>query len=337
MAAKKRVKKRETASNIKNVDKIESDQTAVIKQEIIDSTATETNADVADKDIFTFFRDNGGILAAIGLIGTMISLMPSFVEKLSNDVWLGTLSGFQIACLFISIIAGITFIFLLFLVIWDQYFEGQWKLPFAILLVFFSLFLIFFEIFIYLAIQKYLYVGYILLVTYIILAVFIIIGRKNETKRAKKFSVCLILFLFSLIMINVAVVTIDYINVVTPDSTNTRIQTDVNYYSPLIPQTYGIGFTPATDKKISFKGYNVNWTADSGYFFYIDSTIGRIKYLGNSTINHGELVYWTYEKEKIGQIKPVVNISMEITDQSNKTLVSTVTQINWSSVDMAEV
>jgi hypothetical protein len=316
---------------------INSDEKKEPSNGTADSLSIDSKKNFVDDDIFLFFRQNANILATIGLIGTMISLMPSFVEKLSNDVWLGTLSGLQIACLFTSIITGITFIFLLFLVIWDQYFEGQFKLPFAILLVFFSLFLIFFEIFIYLAIQKYLYVGYILFITYVILAIFIIIGRKNETKRAKKFSMCLILFLLSLIIINVAVVTIDYFSVVIPDSTNTRIQTDVNYYSPLIPQTYGIGFMPGMDKKISFKGYNVNWTADYGYFFYIDSTIDRIKYLGNATTNHGELVYWTYDKEKIGAIKPVVNISMFVTDQSNKPLVSTVAHINWSSVDMAQV
>jgi hypothetical protein len=252
MATRKSAKKNHETPNTVDIKKPVVDESKEIQNGIVDSPSVNTNKDAVDNDIFSFFRDNANILAAIGLIGTMISLMPSFVEKLNDDVWLGTFSNFQIACLFLSIITGITFIFLLFLIIWDKYFEGKFKLPFAILLVFFSIFLISFEIFIYLAIQKYLYVQYIILATYIILVLFIVINLKSETKRAKNFAFCLILFLLSLIIINLAVVSIGFFGVVTPDANNTRIKTDVNYYSPLIPQTYGIGFSPTSDKKISF-------------------------------------------------------------------------------------
>jgi hypothetical protein len=314
-----------------------SDQKKETSDEIHTSAPIDDSKEPVDNDIFLFFRENGNILAAIGLIGTMISFLPSFAEKLNDDVWLGTFSNFQIAFLFLSIITGITFIFLLFLSIWDKYSDTKFKLPFIIILLFFSIFLISFESFIYLAIRKYTYVQYVILSTYIILAIFISLKFKGETKKAKNFGFYCILFLLSLIIINAAIVTLDFFNATSPNSTNTRIQTDVNYYSPLIPHSYGIGFSPISDKKISFKDYNVNWTTNFGYFYYMDSGIGRIRYLGNTTTNHGELVYWTYEKDKIGIKKPSVNISMNLLDQTNKSLVLSSVKINWSSDDIAQV
>ncbi len=303
------------------------------------SASPNSNRETTDDGIFLFFRENADILAAIGLIGTMISLMPSFLEKLNDDVWLGTFSSFQITSLFLSIVAGIIFIFLLFLTIWDKYYQANVELPFAILLLFFSIFLIAFLLLIYSAILKYLYVQVLLLVIYSFLAYFLICNLKNETKKSKIFSVLVIIFLVILILISsiAGSITVFSIGVAIPDSNNTKIQADVNYYSPLIPQTYGIGFSPTTNKKISFNNYNITWTTDFGYFFIFDANYDRIKYLGNSTINHGQVVYWTYDKEKIGQNKPVVNVSMIIKNQSNETLTTSFLQINWSNIDMAHV
>jgi hypothetical protein len=337
MATNKGSKKKDPGTKTNNIEKKKIEENPKLIQEPIDSSTATQTSDVPDSEIFSFFKDTGGILAAIGLIGAMISFLPSFAEKLSDEVWLGSFPNYQIAFLFLVIITGITFIFLLFLSIWDRYSETKYSLPFSILLLIFSIFLISFESFVYLAIQKYLYVNYVILVIYAGIVIFSAWRIKGETKRAKTFSFCCIAFLLSLFLINTAIVTYDYFNVITPDSTNTKIQTDVNYYNPEISQTYGIGFFPLSDKKLSYKGYNINWTTDLGYFFYIDSNINRIRYLGNTTTNHGEMVYWTYERDKIGMSKPTVNVSMIVSDQTNKTFVSATTHINWSSTDMAQV
>ena len=333
--APKKTAKNHHKPHIKLVTPMLNSDKKDIPPETAASESLTSNDD--EKSIISFLRANTDSLAAIGLIGTMISLMPSFVEKLNDDVWLGTFSSFQISCLFLSIIAGLIFIFVIFLSMVDKYFNGKYELPFAIFFLILILFLGSFLLFIYSAIQKYTYVQYYLLVLYVALALLMSLNLKNETRRSKIFSLCLILFLFLLIAINVVIIVMSGSIVTTPDSSNTKIQSDVNYYTPLIPQTYGIGFSPVTDKKIAFKDYNVKWDADYGYFFYIDPNIDRIMYLGNVTTNHGELVYWTYDKEKIGVIKPPVNITMLITDQSKKTLVSSVAQIKWSSVDIAQV
>ena len=138
MATKKGAKKKDPAIKTNNIEKKEIDENIKSKQDFIDPSTTTQTIDVADSQIFTFFKENGGILAAIGLIGTMISFLPSFAEKLSDEVWLGTFSNFQISFLFLAIITGITFIFLLFLSIWDKYSETKYRLPFAIILIFFS-------------------------------------------------------------------------------------------------------------------------------------------------------------------------------------------------------
>lgn len=232
-----------------------------------DISENTQNENTEYKDIFSFFERNAGILAAIGLIGTMISFLPSFAEKLNDDVWLGTLSSYQIAFLFLAIIAGITFIFLLFLSIWDRYSESTYRLPFTIILLFFGLFLVSFESFVYFAIQKYLYVNYLILAIYIVIAIFIVCKFRGETKKAKIFGICCVLFFFTLICVNTAIVSYNYLTLVTPDSTNTRIQSDVYYYSPEIPQTYGIGFSPISDKKFHSRDTMLRGQQISDIFF----------------------------------------------------------------------
>lgn len=337
MAPRKPAKKKHETVTKMDTIKPKPDEKKEMPNGVAASASVNSNTDAVDNSIISFLRANTDSLAAIGLIGTMISLMPSFVEKLNDDVWLGTFSGFQIEFLFLSIIAGIIFIFLIFLSILDKYFQDKVELPFAILLIFFIIFLGSFILFIYSAIMKYIYVQWLLLVLYIILAYFLIRNRESETKSSKRFSFYVILFLAALILINMGVMAWTSFGISKPDANNTKIQADVNYYTPLIPNTYGIGFSPTSDKKISFNDYYVNWTTDFGYFFNIDSNTDRIKYLGDTTTNRGQTVYWTYNKEKISERKPTVNISMIIKNQANEILTSSVTQINWSDTDMAHV
>ena len=71
----------------------EINQERVLKKSLSPDNLEETS----NTNILSFIQENAEGLAAIGLIGTMIALMPSFVEKLSDDVWLGTFSSIQIS------------------------------------------------------------------------------------------------------------------------------------------------------------------------------------------------------------------------------------------------
>lgn len=288
--------------------------------------------------VSSFLIKNASLFAAIGLIGTMIALMPNFAEKLNNEVWLGTLSNLQIAFLFSSINAGLIFIFILFAEMSIKHYKNKINLSFGILLIVFSIFLISFCLFIFLSVQKYTNVIVILFSLYLTIAILIFIGSKDETKPSKFFAGVILLFVAMLFAINLLIIFFSpHLLIIEPSENNTKIEYDVAYYTPKIPQSIGIGLTPKTTGTINSKDYNFTWNTNYGYFVSINSEDNRILYLSNTSTNHGEKIYWTYNRDDGVTPKPTVHIEMSIQKPNNDYLVNSSVNLSISVEDVVNV
>lgn len=80
-------------------------------------TITDENGEL--NTVIKFLRKNFQLFALIGIIGTMLSLMPLIAEKVTDPTWLGELGMAAIFLLF-SITAGGMFIFALFIIIFTN-------------------------------------------------------------------------------------------------------------------------------------------------------------------------------------------------------------------------
>jgi hypothetical protein len=286
--------------------------------------------------IASFLTKNANLFAAIGLIGTMIALMPNFADKLNNEIWLGSLSSYQIFFLFLAINAGLIFIFILFVVMMIKYNKNNLNLSFGVLLFVFSLFLISFCLFIFLSVQKYVYLQLSLLGLYLAIAILMLIGSKNEPKISKIIVGLTLLFIAILFAISLLILLYSpHPLFIEPTDNNTKIEYDVSYYTPIIPQSIGIGLIPKTNGTVNSTEYNYTWKTNYGYFVSINSGDNRILYLTNKSTNHGDKIFWTYNVNDEDIPKPVVIIEMSIQNSTDNYLLNSSLKLSWTEQNSA--
>ena len=127
--------------------------------------------------VYYFLKENAQFFAIIGLIGTMLSLMPSFLNSISDSVWMGE-KGFNGLIILVSAIIAVIFFMILIILLMLEALSNQNRLTIVGLLFIFFIFIFGFIFLIYFAIVPYIWatflINYVLL--FFLIPILIVIG-----------------------------------------------------------------------------------------------------------------------------------------------------------------
>ena len=117
-----------------------------------------------------------------------------------------------------------------------------------------------------------------------------------------------------------------------------KIQAEPIAYSPIIASTPGIGLTPLWTLGRPMKDFDFHWNANYGFFLSWGPPNYEVEELGDSVINKGEKIYWSYDSNDMNKEKPSIKISLTIEDaQSGEIMTVSYLEIEWIDHDMVKV
>lgn len=111
--------------------------------------------------VYNFLKDNAPFLAIIGLIGTMLALMPTFLNSIANSVWIGE-QGFSGFIIMVMAILSVIFFLILIILLITEAITNQDRLPILGLLFIFFIFLFGIIFFIFFTINRYYWANFII-------------------------------------------------------------------------------------------------------------------------------------------------------------------------------
>lgn len=322
-------------------------------------------------NIVSFLTQNIGLFTIIGIIGTLLTLLPIFSEILLGSTWLYDQTDYIIVPFVIAIEFGIFFLFAIFLIILSKMFD-RWREEekiflffrkgdiqrgiFCILFIPFCISLIFFM---FQAISKIPnIVGnsfYLVSFLVTVLLIYGIIITKAGFQLGQDL-VDMIMkkkypqFVLMIILIIVAILLLSLLPTITPlittpkhYPTNVSITVDQYYYSPTISKTNGIGITPTNLTRAEILPVKKRWTTTYGYILVERPPSQKIVIEGQDTIPENDLlspktntVYWTFDSNDIGKDKPVTKIRLQLLDPiTSKPVTNTTFRIEWETRDVA--
>ena len=117
-------------------------------------------------------------------------------------------------------------------------------------------------------------------------------------------------------------------------SADIEIETDRNFYTPILSSTIGIGLTPKHPLENQKGALRFHWSTNFGAFF---SWNNGVRGFGPEVTNNGDKIFWSYDPREMGKIKPPVRISLRIEDEKTKNILGeTCIEIEWDK-DFAKV
>lgn len=307
--------------------------------------------------ISIFLKENFHLFTIIGVIGTMISLLPNIGEKIIGPEWVSGSQGINFVS---AIIFGCLFLFGIFAItirhIWvdcrsDEKDCRYWiltlkqgdKLRILLTMALTCMILSFISYILMSAISiKDIYpqiaifvFAFLLLLGWTIYLFYDLLRTTIDDIKNDRLELVVVLFLFIIAGLCI------YPSMIPPNippvnPSNVIIQSTPSYYSPLSSPEKGI-FLSTTNT--SWPKYNIctyHWNANYGYFIAVKKTTDAITILGNETDGYTS-IYWTFSALDVEKEKPPVIISLDILDPSNYSVITRSTiNISWFNNEIAK-
>lgn len=302
-----------------------------------------------------FLKDNYQLFALIGILGTLTALLPTISEKYFKLSDLTAIPFPQSIFLFSSLIFNSLMIIWLLMLVFFESVTNRKKEVFIIKIFNVGIvrkgdpgrFVLIFAFLFPLGITAvYLYnifpilgsiIGFAFVLAMFAGIYFLLSGTQRDSIILRNLFLVFAIVLFVLLVIWIYSAICIFAPRPTPnvDVSNIFIESDVNYYTPNIADSVGIGLIPTNCSNRNCSSIKFYWTTNYGYFINWEDGSTRVRNLGNCTYHNSNTVYWTYGMSDIGKEKPPVNISLIITDsQEDHVLVSRTMNLTWIDVDV---
>ena len=327
--------------------------------------------EITCKSLFTieiFFKDNFHLFTIIGVIGTMIALLPNLGEKIIGYGWLESDYKILPIVFAIFIFAGGLLIFVAFSVligkIWKDYATGEsikQKIALTIILFLMTIGTFYFILQIILFIPNYQVFVLSILFSIILLIVFIaytyycfFIDQYHTIKSLSKQNLgifkcivyAIVFLIFCYLVGNFIGVPIINFFFHPSDPHDVAILTDQEIYSPKISTTVGLELFPtnSTNFKSFYPNYNTTgfrWETNYGFFVTQDPYTSKTFLLDNYTVRHStDKVFWSFSESDIPKDKSPIQIKLKIylADGNNWTpFTNTSLNLTWTDQQFARV
>lgn len=307
--------------------------------------------------ISIFLKENFHLFTIIGVIGTMISVLPNIGEKILGPEWASGGAGVNFVaaiifgCLFLFGVYAVTIRHILkdcrneeqdrrFLILTLK--EGDKSRILLILALTFMIFSFISYIFVsVLSIEDFyplltIFVfALLLMVAWTVYMVYDILKGIIDDLKNDRLGPVVIVVLFTIACFCV------YTSLIPPaiapiNPSNVNIQSTPSFYSPLSSSDRGIFLSTTNTTYSKYKVCIYHWTANYGYFIDLKKMSDGITILGNET-EAGNSIYWTYSSLDVEKEKPPVKIALEILDPTNRSLITKATlNITWFDKEIAK-
>lgn len=291
--------------------------------------------------IIEFLKQNFQLIVIIGVLGTLTALLPSITTIYFGGIDKAppNLQNVLIASLDLSSVLIIMIVFLLCLKTLENRSHELYlshvlhlrigdieRLLFGLFIIFPILVIPLYLIQIFPSMNILVNIGYLLTVAIVLYLLLIFVFRANITFRII-FTIYLLIFIIGLIA---------YILIISPiffpmspiplgniEPSNIYIESDVNYYSPQIPNSIGIGLSPSNVSGKNLSNITFHWSTNYGYFIDWQKSEQRTKLLGNSTDFDNNKIYWSFDINECKKEKRKIEIRLLIENvTNNSTLVN---------------
>jgi len=327
-----------------------------------------TSANSKPFTILSFLKDNFQLFTIIGVLGTMISLLPNLGDKILGEYWMtGDMSYLSIflsfTILFGAILIAIIFLILILRLVENRESEDFTSLPrgrkwykgdaqrialtlsITPMMFGFIVFIVGSGLLIpspYSLILGLMYITIIYTIAQGYLMYKISQQIKVISNIPKKWLRSAVVILY-LGIIAVFVLTYLFVSpgliMEHPYSPNIKIQPDQEYFSPLLSSSKGLQLKATNvsgHEQIVSTSYN--WTTNYGFFVWISQSANRLVILGPIVENQNPQIYWTYPVSDIGKNKPPVEIKLQVVNQRDGSVVTKTTlNLSWYQQDIAFV
>jgi hypothetical protein len=317
--------------------------------------------------VYHFLKDNAPVITLFTTLGTLLALLPTFYEKIGNEISVGSFGYNGLILLFLS---GVLFIFWLILIVLLLFEAANSNDNLLITALSFTLFIFLYGVLssVFNIVKQYV-IGdfiqwYVILFFYIPLAIVIIVSLIVYAKSQNRFTATgqiqkvkiLPLLIIAAVLIGCFlfwfgvgcffnyVTDIHRTSLMNNFEENVSIITESEFYNPTIPDSVGMGLALSGInglQKNDLTDYSYQWTTNYGYFITWLPDERRSVFLSNSTVIPGnksfEKIFWTYPHEDLGKEKPNVTIQLRIENNSGTYYKFMALDMSWSSTDIAQV
>jgi hypothetical protein len=300
--------------------------------------------------ISVFLKENFHLFTIIGVIGTMIALLPNLGEKLIGPDWiLGGNGVFLVS----AILFGCLFLFGVYAITIRKIFvdcrneETDHKIwivtikkgdKFRLLLILALTFMLFpflyYIILSAISIPDFYPKLTVLIIFFLLMLAWtgylfydIIMKMWDDIKKDRLGEVVSII----LIVIGILCIYPSFVpqNPYPINPNNVAIHSNPEYYSPSISSDKGIKLTTTNTSYPDFNLAIYHWKTNYGYFIDIKKPYNYITILGNETY-WSNSIYWSYPSSDIEKEKPSVKITLDIFDNYNQTFITNSTMnLTW--------
>ena len=98
----------------------------------------------------------------------------------------------------------------------------------------------------------------------------------------------------------------------------------------------GIGLISVYKTEMQSENIKYHWSTNYGYFVAWNAPDFEVKILGSDVINAGEKIYWSYDPNEMGVVKPSVLISLRLENRRSQQVVAeTNIEVGWEDRDTA--
>jgi hypothetical protein len=116
------------------------------------------------------------------------------------------------------------------------------------------------------------------------------------------------------------------------------IHPDIMHYTVLMSSTVGIGLSPNITGPLPAGNLSYVWKTNYGHFLSWEAPNYKVKERGNIVTVNDTKVYWTYLDENGSVSRPLVHITLDVTDPSTGATLGHAEQtIGWDANDTAVI
>ncbi|MFA4848564.1 MAG: zinc ribbon domain-containing protein [Methanoregula sp.] len=328
------------------------------------------------KNYFTipiFLLENFRLFTIIGVIGTMLALMPNLGTQILGPAWITNHDSIFPLYLSVAMFFGTLFIVVLFLSVFSlilqsrdneqiltkitilnkvfTLYEGDYQRliliiclsPMAIGLVAFLI-----SLMVYIQnVYSFFFAIFILLILFPTI-VYLVLGWNlgksltlatsdmGEYKTISGILLVIIAFEVMILVMHAFPLTYGDEHIF---SNNIKIETDQEYFSPQISSEKGLRLeiTNLSGRETLISTHS--WSANYGYFIWVSPSTPEVRILGNPVYNSSlTQIYWTYPVRDIGSIKPPVKIELQLNKiTGNVEIAHPSLNLTWYDTDIAYV
>ncbi|MFA4876560.1 MAG: hypothetical protein WC586_04035 [Methanoregula sp.] len=320
--------------------------------------------------ILSFLKENFQYFTIIGIIGTMISLLPNLGEKYWGSDWLAGDLGYFAIFLSLVTLFGALLITALFVIIilkilecrknerfkpfpvLNRFSDNKWyagDFQRFILLIIIVPMMIGFIIFLWgcgsfiPSPYSLIFAMFFLLIVMCIIYSIIAYSMGQQANRiteeyGRRIGTIFIILTLALYVILFLFVT-PGILVGQSYSSNIQIIPDQMYFSPSATSPEGIRLEVTNisgNEQIMYTSYN--WSTNYGYFVQVSLPTNKVYILGDHFQSQSDKIYWTFSQQDLGVEKPPVEIKLQVKNlKDNSFVTNTSLNLTWFKKDIAFV